>query len=36
MDSFCDLEKGKEFELLKQADAIVVPGGFGNRGIEGK
>ena len=31
-----DLEKGKEFELLKQADAIVVPGGFGNRGIEGK
>jgi CTP synthase len=31
-----DLEKGKEFELLKKADAIVVPGGFGNRGIEGK
>jgi CTP synthase len=24
------------FELLKGADGIVVPGGFGNRGIEGK
>ena len=31
-----DLEKGKGFELLEQADGIVVPGGFGNRGIEGK
>jgi CTP synthase len=31
-----DLEKGKGFELLKQADGIVVPGGFGSRGIEGK
>jgi CTP synthase len=31
-----DLEEGKKFELLKKADAIVVPGGFGNRGIEGK
>lgn len=31
-----DLEKSKGFELLKQADGIVVPGGFGSRGIEGK
>jgi CTP synthase len=31
-----DLEKDKSWELLKQADGIVVPGGFGNRGIEGK
>ena len=31
-----DLEKGTGFELLKQADGIVVPGGFGSRGIEGK
>ncbi|MBU1038670.1 CTP synthase [Patescibacteria group bacterium] len=26
----------KEWTRLKQADGIVVPGGFGNRGIEGK
>lgn len=26
----------KGFELLKGVDAILVPGGFGNRGIEGK
>jgi len=31
-----DLEKGKGFDLLEQADGIVVPGGFGERGIEGK
>jgi CTP synthase len=31
-----DLEKGKGFDLLEQADGIVVPGGFGSRGIEGK
>jgi len=31
-----DLEKGKGFELLKQANGIIVPGGFGSRGIEGK
>lgn len=32
-----DLENGKEpEELLKEADCILVPGGFGDRGIEGK
>lgn len=31
-----DLERGKSFERLAQADGIVVPGGFGERGIEGK
>ncbi len=31
-----DLEKNKGWELIEQADGIVVPGGFGTRGIEGK
>jgi CTP synthase len=31
-----DLEKDGGLEVLKQADGIVVPGGFGSRGIEGK
>jgi CTP synthase len=31
-----DLEKNKGWDLLKNTDAIVVPGGFGSRGIEGK
>jgi CTP synthase len=31
-----DLENGKGFEQLEEADGIVVPGGFGSRGIEGK
>ena len=31
-----DLEKGKSWDLVKGADAILVPGGFGSRGIEGK
>ena len=31
-----DLEKGKGFDLLESVSAIVVPGGFGYRGIEGK
>lgn len=31
-----DLEKGKHLELLSQMDGIVVPGGFGYRGVEGK
>jgi CTP synthase len=31
-----DLEKGKELEKLKRADGIIVPGGFGSRGVEGK
>lgn len=31
-----DLEKGKGWELFEGLDGIVVPGGFGERGIEGK
>lgn len=31
-----DLEKPKGLERLKGVDGIVVPGGFGSRGIEGK
>ena len=31
-----DLEKEDGVEILKQVDGIVVPGGFGSRGIEGK
>jgi CTP synthase len=31
-----DLEKNKGWEDVKAADAIIVPGGFGSRGIEGK
>ena len=31
-----DLEKNKGWEILQNADAILVPGGFGSRGIEGK
>ncbi len=31
-----DLERGKSFDRLAQADGIIVPGGFGERGIEGK
>ena len=31
-----DLEKGKAVERLDSADAIIVPGGFGSRGTEGK
>jgi len=31
-----DLEKGKGWEIVKGANGIVVPGGFGSRGIEGK
>jgi CTP synthase len=31
-----DLEKEGGLEVLKQVDGIVVPGGFGSRGIEGK
>jgi CTP synthase len=30
-----DLEKNKGWDLIEQADGIVVPGGFGTRGIEG-
>ncbi|MGH2536651.1 MAG: CTP synthase, partial [Candidatus Promineifilaceae bacterium] len=31
-----DLEKGKGSEALEGVDGVVVPGGFGYRGIEGK
>jgi CTP synthase len=31
-----DLEKGKGQDRLREADGIIVPGGFGERGIEGK
>jgi CTP synthase len=31
-----DLEKDKGWEQLAQLDGIIVPGGFGHRGIEGK
>jgi len=31
-----DLEKGKGWDLVRAADGIIVPGGFGSRGIEGK
>lgn len=31
-----DLEKDKRWDALKSVDAIIVPGGFGTRGIEGK
>jgi len=30
-----ELEKEQSWEVLKQVDGIVVPGGFGSRGIEG-
>jgi len=31
-----ELEKNKDLSVLSSADGIVVPGGFGTRGIEGK
>jgi CTP synthase len=31
-----DIEKGDAKELLGEFDGIIIPGGFGNRGIEGK
>lgn len=31
-----DLEKGKGWEIIHSAHAIIVPGGFGSRGTEGK
>jgi CTP synthase len=31
-----ELEKGKGWDELRTADGIIVPGGFGSRGIEGK
>jgi CTP synthase len=31
-----DVEKGRATDILNQVDGIIVPGGFGSRGIEGK
>ena len=31
-----DLEKGKGWETVREAAGVLVPGGFGSRGIEGK
>jgi CTP synthase len=31
-----EVEKGRALETLNQVDGIIVPGGFGSRGIEGK
>ncbi len=31
-----ELEKGKGWDLLADLDGVIVPGGFGSRGIEGK
>jgi CTP synthase len=31
-----ELEKGRGWEIVRNADGIIVPGGFGSRGIEGK
>lgn len=31
-----ELEKGKGWEALRSSNAVIVPGGFGSRGIEGK
>jgi CTP synthase len=31
-----DLEKGANLDLLKEVDGILIPGGFGTRGTEGK
>jgi len=31
-----NLEKGKDLEILEKTHGIIVPGGFGSRGIEGK
>ena len=31
-----ELEKGRGWEDISQADGILVPGGFGSRGTEGK
>jgi CTP synthase len=31
-----ELEKGRGWEVVRSADGVIVPGGFGSRGIEGK
>ena len=30
------LERGRDWDLIEASDGIIVPGGFGHRGIEGK
>jgi CTP synthase len=32
----CDMDESTAADMLKNADGILVPGGFGDRGIEGK
>ena len=34
--SSADLEKGRSWDQIHRVDGLVVPGGFGSRGIEGK
>ncbi len=34
--SSADLEKGRSWDQIERVDGLVVPGGFGSRGIEGK
>jgi CTP synthase len=31
-----ELEKGRGWDVIRQSDGVLVPGGFGSRGIEGK
>jgi CTP synthase len=31
-----DLEKDRGWEMVRDADGVIVPGGFGERGVEGK
>jgi CTP synthase len=31
-----ELEKNKSWDMVHEADGIIVPGGFGSRGVEGK
>lgn len=31
-----EIEKGRAWDTIRSTDGIVIPGGFGNRGIEGK
>jgi CTP synthase len=31
-----DLEKERGWEMVREADGVIVPGGFGERGVEGK
>jgi CTP synthase len=31
-----ELEKGRGWDVVQNADGVIVPGGFGSRGIEGK